>query len=59
VISLVAFWLALPGVFAVAALVLARDARDRRPFRGEGLAVAGAALAVLGAVAALAISAVG
>jgi hypothetical protein len=30
----------------------------RRPFRGEGLAVAGAALAVLGAVAALAISVV-
>ena len=58
VISLVAFWLALPGVFAVAALVLARDARDRRPFRGEGLAVAGAVLAVLGAVAALAISVV-
>jgi uncharacterized membrane-anchored protein len=33
--SLVVFWLALPPVFAVGALVLARDARDRRPFRGE------------------------
>ena len=33
--SVVVFWLALPPVFAVAALVLARDARDRRPFRGE------------------------
>ena len=56
VVSLGAFWLALPGVFAVAALVLARDARDRRPFRGAALATAGAALAVLGAVAAVVIS---
>jgi hypothetical protein len=44
-------------VFAVAARVLARDARDRRPFRGAGLATAGAVLAVLGTVGALAISA--
>jgi hypothetical protein len=52
--SLVVFWLALPPVFAVGALVLARDARDRRPFRGESLAVIGAALAALSAVAAFA-----
>ena len=56
VASLAVFWLALPGVFAVAALVLARDARDRRPFRGAALATAGGVLALLGAVAALAIS---
>jgi hypothetical protein len=58
VLSLAVFWLALSPVFSVAALVLARDARDRRPFRGEALAVAGAVLAALGTVAAFAITAV-
>ena len=57
--SLVVFWLALPPVFAVGALVLARDARDRRPFRGESLAVIGAALAALAAIAAFAVIFVG
>ena len=56
--SLVVFWLALPPVFGVAALVLARDARDRRPFRGEAVAVIGAVLGALGMVAALAIAAI-
>ena len=59
VASLAVFWLALPPVFAVAALALARDARDRRPFRGEALAVTGAVLAVLGMVAAFAVTAIG
>jgi len=58
VLSLAVFWLALSPVFSVAAMVLARDARDRRPFRGEALAVAGAVLAALGTVAAFAITAV-
>jgi uncharacterized membrane-anchored protein len=51
--SLVVFWLALSPVFAVGALVLARDARDRRPFRGESLAVIGAALGAVAAFAAI------
>lgn len=58
-VSLVVFWLALPPVFGVAALTLARDARDRRPFRGEAVAGIGAVLAVLGTVAAFAVSAIG
>ena len=57
VLSVVVFWLALPPVFGVAALMLARDARDRRPFRGEALAITGAVLAILGTVAAFAIAA--
>jgi hypothetical protein len=59
VLSLAVFWLALPPVFGVAALVLARDARDRRPFRGEAIAVTGAVLAALGTVAAFAVTAIG
>jgi hypothetical protein len=58
VLSLAVFWLALPPVFGVAALVLARDARDRRPFRGEAIAVTGAILAALGMVAAFAVTAI-
>ena len=58
VLSLAVFWLALPPVFAVGALALARDARDRRPFRGEALAITGAVLAALATVAAFAITAV-
>ena len=57
VASLVVFWLAVPPVFGVAALMLARDARDRRPFRGEAAAITGAVLATLGTVAAFAIAA--
>lgn len=57
VLSVGAFWLAVPPVFGVAALVLARDARDRRPFRGEAAAITGAVLAILGTVAAFAIAA--
>ena len=57
VLSVVVFWLALPPVFGVAALMLARDARDRRPFRGEAAAIAGAVLATLGTLAAFAIAA--
>ena len=57
-LSLAVFWLALPPVFAIGALTLARDARDRRPFRGEAVAVAGAVLAALSMVAAFAITAV-
>jgi CHASE2 domain-containing sensor protein len=56
--SLVVFWLALPPVFGVVALVLARDARDRRPFRGEAVAVFGAVLGALGMVAAFAVTAI-
>jgi hypothetical protein len=59
VASLVVFWLALPPVFGVAALTLARDARDRRPFRGEAIAVAGAVVAALGTVAAFVACAIG
>jgi FtsH-binding integral membrane protein len=59
VLSLAVFWLALTPVFAVAALVLARDARDRRPFRGEAIAVTGAILAALGTVAAFALTSIG
>ena len=59
VLSVGAFWLAVPPVFGVAALVLARDARDRRPFRGEAVAVTGAVLATLGTVAAFALTAIG
>jgi hypothetical protein len=59
VLSLAVFWLALPPVIGVAALVLARDARDRRPFRGEAIAVTGAVLAALGMVAAFAVTAIG
>ena len=59
VLSLGVFWLALTPVFGVAALVLARDARDRRPFRGEAIAVTGAILAALGTVAAFALTAIG
>jgi CHASE2 domain-containing sensor protein len=55
--SLVVFWLALPPVFGVAALVLALDARDRRPFRGEAVAVIGAVVGALGMVAAFAVAA--
>ena len=57
VLSVVVFWLALPPVFGVAALMLARDARDRRPFRGEAVAITGAVLAILGTVAAFVIAA--
>jgi hypothetical protein len=57
VLSVVVFWLALPPVFGVAALTLARDARDRRPFRGEAIAVIGAVLATLGTVATFVIAA--
>jgi hypothetical protein len=56
VASLTVFWLALSPVFAVAALTLARDARDRRPFRGEAIAAVGAVLATLGTVAAFAVT---
>jgi hypothetical protein len=57
VLSVVVFWLALPPVFGVAALMLARDARDRGKFRGEAAAITGAVLATLGTVAAFAIAA--
>jgi hypothetical protein len=59
VLSLGVFWLALTPVFGVAALVLARHARDRRPFRSEAIAVTGAILAALGTVAAFALTAIG
>jgi hypothetical protein len=58
VLSLAVFWLALPPVFGVAALALARDARDWRPFPGEAIAVTGAVLAALATVAAFAITAI-
>ena len=51
------FWLAVAPVFGVATLTLARDARDRRPFRGEALPVIGAVLAILGTVATFAFAA--
>jgi hypothetical protein len=57
VLSVVVFWLALPPVFGVAALTLARDARDRRPFRGEPIAIIGAVLATLATVATFAMAA--
>jgi hypothetical protein len=39
VLSVGVFWLALPPVFGVAAVMLARDARDRHPFCGEAAAI--------------------
>jgi hypothetical protein len=56
VLSFLVFWLAVTPVFGVAALTLALDARDRRPFRGEALAITGAVLAILGMVATFAFS---
>lgn len=59
VLSFVVFWLAVTPIFGIAALVLARDARDRAPFRGETMATVGAVLGGLGIVAGLAMSLVG
>ena len=54
VLSILVFWMAVPPLFGVAAVALALDARDRRPFRGQRLAdvagVLGALVTVVGLV---------
>jgi hypothetical protein len=59
VASIVAFWLAVPPIFGVAAMALALDARDRRPFPHEWTATLAGVLGVLGTVAGLALSCTG
>jgi hypothetical protein len=58
-VSIVAFWLAVPPIFGVAAMALALDARDRRPFPHEWTATLAGVLGVLGTVAGLALSCTG
>lgn len=58
-LSFVVFWMAVTPIFGVGAVLLARDARDRRPFRGEAMATVGAVLGALGTVAAVVFSFVG
>lgn len=52
-LSFVVFWMAITPIFGVAAVLLARDARDRRPFRGEAMATVGGILGALGTIAAI------
>ena len=59
VLSNMVFWMAVPPIFGVAAVALAMDARDRRPFRGEWLANVAGVLGALGTVAALVLSCIG
>ena len=59
VLSTVAFWMAVPPLFGVAAVTLAIDARDRRPFRREWLATLATTLGIVGAGAGLLLSCVG
>jgi F0F1-type ATP synthase assembly protein I len=59
VLSIVAFWMAVPPILGTAAVALAIDARDRRPFRGEWVATLGGVLGGLGVVAGLVLSFVG
>jgi hypothetical protein len=54
-----AFWLAVPPIFGVAAVALALDARDRRPFRHEAAATVAGVLGAPGTVAGLALSCIG
>jgi F0F1-type ATP synthase assembly protein I len=58
VLSIVAFWLAVPPIFGIAAIALALDARDRRPFRHDGVATVAGVLGALGTVAGLVLSCV-
>jgi hypothetical protein len=59
VVSFIVFWMAVSPILGVGALLLARDARDRRPFRGERMATVGGILGAIGTVAALAMSFIG
>lgn len=59
VLSNVAFWMAVPPIIGTAAVVLAMDARDRRPFRHDWIATLAAALGAIGAAAGLVLSCVG
>jgi F0F1-type ATP synthase assembly protein I len=59
VLSTVAFWLAVPPIFGVAAVALALDARDRRPFPHEAMATVAGVLGALGTVAGLVLSCAG
>lgn len=59
VLSVGVFWLAVTPVFGVAAALLAKDARDRAPFRGEALGTVGGILGILAVVAGLVLSCVG
>jgi hypothetical protein len=59
VLSNAAFWMAVPPIFGVAAVALAIDARDRRPFRRQWLALIAGALGVIGTAAGLVLSFVG
>jgi F0F1-type ATP synthase assembly protein I len=53
VLSIVAFWMAVPPIFGVAAVALAVDARDRRPFRHDWVATLAGVLGVVGTAAGL------
>jgi hypothetical protein len=57
-LSLGVFWMAVTPILGVAAVLLAKDARDRRPFRGEAMATAGGVLGVLAVVGGLVLSGV-
>lgn len=59
VLSVAVFWMALPPVFAVGAIALGQDARDRRPFRGERTAAVAVGLAALATAAGLVLSVLG
>jgi hypothetical protein len=59
VLSIVVFWMAVPPLSGVAAVGLALDARDRRPFRGRRLADVACALGALVTVAGLVLAFVG
>jgi hypothetical protein len=52
-LSFIVFWMAITPILGVAAVVLARDARDCRPFHGETLATVGGILGALGTIAAI------
>lgn len=58
-LSLLAFWMAITPVFAIAALVLAGHARGRHPEGAPRHAAIGAGLAACGLIAGLVLSVVG
>jgi hypothetical protein len=54
-----AFWLAVPPIFGIAAVALALDARDRRPFHHDWTATVAGVLGALATVAGLVLSCIG
>lgn len=59
VLANAAFWMAVPPIFGVAAVFLAMDARDRRPFRREWRATLAGALGIIGTAGCIVLSFVG